>query len=186
MQEEGFISAPYDQKFGMQTVYGVPKPVYRAFQFISAQVVAAPVRTSGGAAGVFATSGAVDVMVTLSAAGRTQYVSALLTNFDVMGQNVTNASVGVTFVNMSFASVPPTASLELIDSTHAYAKPVWIAAGSPQYPSQAEVDAEMVASQVVPVSVPLACSAAADTCTVTFGMEAISVARVSFAYTKTQ
>ena len=52
--------------------------------------------------------------------------------------------------------MPANATVSLIDSTHGYAKPTFVKNGSPKYPTQAQIDAEMQASLVVPVAVPIA------------------------------
>ena len=47
------------------------------------------------------------------------------------------------------------ASAALLDSTHGYAKPVFVANGSPRYPTPAQIDAEVQASLVVPTGIAL-------------------------------
>ncbi len=78
------------------------------------------------------------------------------------------------------ATLPPTATLELIDSTHAYAKPVWEAAGRPVYPNATEIAAEMAAAQLVPEALPITVGSGSVTFTVS--LEVFAVARVTFEY----
>jgi hypothetical protein len=49
--------------------------------------------------------------------------------------------------------------MKLIDSTHAWARNAFVANGSPLYPTQAQIDAEMLASQVVAEPLPITFSA---------------------------
>jgi xylan 1,4-beta-xylosidase len=187
-EEQGFSSQPWQQGFGIQTIYGVPKPVYRAFQMM-AQLPAAAAQVNSTAPGVVyrpgsATVGTVDVMVATSRAGSLVSVTALLNNFNTYGNNVSAQTVSVTFANLSAAAgvpLPTSATLELIDATHANARPVWEAAGSPLYPSPAEVAAELAASQLVQQSLALQ-PAAGGGVQATLTMQPQSVARVRFEY----
>lgn len=54
------------------------------------------------------------------------------------------------------ASFPATASLTLLNSTFGWAKPVWVAWGSPTYPNASEIAAEMAASQPFVGTLPVA------------------------------
>lgn len=55
------------------------------------------------------------------------------------------------------AVLPQRASVTLLanSTTTGWAKPVWLAAGSPLYPDPAEIEAEMLASQPAVISVPI-------------------------------
>ena len=91
---------------------------------------------------------------------------ALVTNFNANVENATDPTTGLpiatasgvtlTFANLpAGAAFPANASFALIDSTHGYAKPVFVANGSPRYPTPAQIDAEVQASLVVPTGIAL-------------------------------
>jgi len=181
-EESGFFPAAWQNTYGLQTKYGVPKPAYRALQLISefpaawgvpvqGGAGASPKRTGLGPAGnCTATVGTVDVIAAADASlGTTVSLHALVTNFNANSNDALNAStgqpisteVGVTIV---FSNIPPgahlspSASITLLDSTHGWARPVWIAAGSPLYPSAEEIKAEMFASVPGTLTVPVTAS----------------------------
>jgi xylan 1,4-beta-xylosidase len=182
-EEGGFVSAPYHDGFGMQTVYAVPKPVYRAFQLISQQpATAVPVTSSSPSTARpgSITVNTVDVTVSTSTAGSTTTVVALVTNFNTPNQPITTETISISFTNVQ-GTVPSSATLLLIDSTHAFAKPVWINASQPEYPSSAEIADELAASQFQPVQVPLTPSGT-NTYAVSLTLEPQSVASITFAF----
>lgn len=175
------VPTPWTQTFGMQTKYGVPKPSYRALQLLSGfpklglpvtATGASPVRPGApAAAAAAATVGNVDVItgVDLSIANMPK-LAALVTNYNVNTVDAedptkglpiaTETGVVVTFQGLpSTAVLPVNATVTLLDSTHGWAKPVWIANGSPTYPTAGQVQEEMDASQLVPFGVPLSVSA---------------------------
>lgn len=55
------------------------------------------------------------------------------------------------------AVIPLNATVTLLanSSTTGWAKPVWLAAGSPLYPDAEEIEAEMLASQPAVISAPV-------------------------------
>ena len=134
-----------------------------------------------------ATLGTIDALFGVDATSLPTSVRcvALVTNFNLYKGTpplpITNETVTVTFSGLpAGARLPATAALRRIDSTHAYAKRVWLAAGSPRYPDAAEVTAEFAASALVVEELPLAVGVGAAS--VTFSMEAYSVAQVVLTY----
>ena len=178
-EEPGFQSETWINTFGIQTKYGVPKPAYRAFEmlaalpstgvFVDADAGGAPRRAgTGPAARCTATVDTVDVITAVDASlGTTLILHALVTNWNANVNDATDPKTGLPIstasgVTLTFASVPANAvvpvnaSAALLDSTHGYAKPVFVANGSPRYPTSAQIAAEMQASLVVPVGVAIA------------------------------
>ena len=136
--------------------------------FVDADAGGAPRRPgSGPAARCTATVGTVDVVTAVDASlGTTVVLHALVTNFNANVENATDPTTGlpiatasgvtITFSGLPARAVLPTAaSLSLIDSTHAWARPAFVANGSPMYPTPAQIAAEQEASLVVPVPIPL-------------------------------
>ena len=62
------------------------------------------------------------------------------------------------------AALPANATVTLLDSAHGWAKPTWLAAGSPTYPTPAQIEAELAASAPATIYVPV--STAGGTATV--------------------
>lgn len=158
-EEQGFISLPYSQQFGMRNIYNVPKPVFRLYEIL-AGIRALP----GYSVSSITSNGNVDVII-LTAPSTFQSptlptctrMMALATNFNVRGNQVSLEIVDIVFTGLSDASqVPDSASAQIIDDSNGYARPVWEAAGSPVYPGAAQVQAEILASQVRPTSLALA------------------------------
>jgi hypothetical protein len=133
---------------------GVPKPSYRALQLlagfptagipVNADANATPRRTGLGPAGsCTATAGTVDVITGVDFwLGTTIRVAALVANWNANVQNATDPSTGLpietasgvilTFSGLLAGAVlPANASVTLLDSTHGWARPTWVAAGSP-------------------------------------------------------
>lgn len=204
-EEAGFWSAPYDsgeeayQKFGLQTIYGVPKPGYRAMEMVAGMrgLSGVPVSAAGSptwygpspSQSVGATSGTVDVLTaidTRTVLGHT-VVSALVNNWNLISSNAT-LPVGVETVTLTFTGIPSsltstaTATIATIDSTHAYGKGSWRAQGSPIYPTPAQTATELAASQVVAVPISLSPNPPAGSVTLSFSMEAYAVAMVQLTY----
>jgi len=203
-EEQGVDPVPWadgQTKFGILTDEGVPKPVYRGMQMISqaagdATLPVTPAAASAaGAAGVAAgapahrvfgaaaapgafvgaTEGAVDV----SASVAQGVVTALLASFNCTGAALPDATaVTLTFHGLP-SPLPTAATLELIDSTHANARAVWEAAGSPTYSSRALVLAQLAASELVPEALALA-PAGANAVTATVTLQPFAMARVRF------
>ena len=161
----------------MQTRYGVPKPSYRALQMLAhfpaaggipvdADAGGTPRRTGTGPAALCtATVGTVDVITAIDVGpGTTLALRALVANWNFNVADSANASTGLPIataagVVVTFAGLPAGAILpsvgtaHIVNSTHGWARPVWVAAGRPRYPSTAEIDDELAASFPVAVSV---------------------------------
>lgn len=161
---------------------GVPKPSYRALQLlasfpktgavVNADADGAPRRPGLGPAGnCTATSGTLDVIAGADfSLGSSVRLAALVANWNANVNDATDPATGLPIataagVVITFAGLPPgavlpaNASVTLLDSSHGWARPVWVAAGSPLYPSAAEIQAELQASQLVAAPVPLVRSA---------------------------
>ena len=166
--EEGGVDPlpwnPGASKFGIQTMYGVKKPVYRAFQFLSdwRAGLAVPVKPAAGGATYTNTAGAVigamvgavDALVAVADGG---VVTALLGNFDIASaSSPPPPAANVTLTISGFgARLPTNATLELIDDAHANPLATWRAAGSPKWPTADEIAAEAATSVVIAITVPV-------------------------------
>jgi xylan 1,4-beta-xylosidase len=209
-EEQGMESTPWSEVFGIQTKYGVPKPAYRALQMLRAlpatglpvSVAGAepvPPARSGPAARATATSGTVDVIAAVDASlGTTVSLHALLTNFNANIEDQENATTGLPIatessVSLTFSGLPPGAALpssatvQLLDDEHGWAKKVWLAAGSPAYPSRQEVQAELAGSLPAVLSVPLSAGSSAGSVQLTVpALRPYAVAYVKLDFTVQQ
>lgn len=158
----------------------MPKPAYRALEMlahfpsaggvpVNADAGGTPRRAGMGPAALCsATVGTVDIITAIDASLRTTVaLRALVLNWNTNTADAANATTGlpiataagvvVTFKGVpAGAVVPATATVWIVNSTHGWARPVWVAAGSPRYPSTAEIDAELLASAPVAVTLPVA------------------------------
>ena len=176
-------------KFGIQTMYGVKKPAYRAMQLIADRraSMAVPVKpTSGGGstysnvagATIGATAGTVDVMVAMAEGG---VVTVLMGNYDIADGTRSApvvANVTLTISGLS-GRLPTNGTLELIDNGHANPYATWRAAGSPTYPSADEIQAEAATSVLLPASVRLE-AAGSGSVSVSVSLQPYAVARLRF------
>ena len=191
-EEGGVDPLPYHlgySKFGVQTMYGVKKPAYRALQLISDRraSMAIPVKPAAAdgttyinlaGAVIGATSGAVDVLVSMAEGG---VVTVLMGNYDIAdGSRAAPPTANVTLTITGLAGrLPTNGTLELIDDAHANPYATWRAAGSPTYPSADEILAEAATSVLLPVTVPIA-SAGSGTVRISVTLQPYAVARLRF------
>ena len=186
-EEPGMDSTPYAETFGLISKWGVPKPAYRAFEFVSAlpptglPVVvssgpAAPPKhaaRAGPAAAATATSGTVDIITAIDASlGTTTSLHALVVNYNSNIKDQEDPSAGLPIsaenVTLTFANLPAIsvvdafATVSLVDSK-SWGKAQWIKNGSPTYPTAAQIASELQASLPARVSVPVAVAGGAAT-----------------------
>jgi len=185
-EEGGFISQPYHGGFGMQTIYGVPKPVLNAFGFIAqSPATAAAITAAGGGVVVVRVNSVsvdnVDVQVTYEDDAKTalRSVVALVTNFNTVGNPITNRTLILTFANV--ARPPTPATITLIDDAHGFALPVWQAYGSPLYPAPAEVADEVAVATLAPVAVVMTATGP-NTYALPIALLPYAVAQVTFQF----
>lgn len=142
-EEGGQRASPFHGGFGLQNVYGTPKPAYRAFELMHALGDARlPVEASGGGPAPTA-----ELLATRRADGS---LGLIAYNHQVPGEAVATAEVEV----LVLGAAPRLARLSRIDGDHANPKARWIELGSPEYPSRAELASIEEASRLSPV--PLA------------------------------
>ncbi len=138
-EESYFPSLPFHGGFGLLTLHGVPKPVYRAFELLhrlgEEQL---PIEGSHATVDAWATRWGDNLMV-------------LLTNHNLPRQPIANQRV---HLELQDAPPPRRATLERIDDNHANAKAAWKAMGEPEYLNEAQVRQLEQASRLVAESQP--------------------------------
>ncbi len=138
-EENYFPSVPYHGGFGLMNLYGVPKPVYRAFEMLRAlgdeQV---------------AVTGTDDHV--LAWVGRRVDIDAG-TDVVLINQAMPRHAIEARAVTLRLAHdagrVPGTVTVARIDEDHANPERAWRAMGAPEYPKPAQVDALMDASLAI-------------------------------------
>jgi len=136
-EEQGFDSTPYNQKFGMETIYHIPKPSYRAFELLH--------RLGDQAFPMTASENSTVTAYAITAEGSAHF-DIMLSNYNYYNHPIFAHTVTVTLNNAPSLNV--NASLRRIDDIHANGENAWIAAGSPMYPNLLQVNEMLLASQV--------------------------------------
>jgi xylan 1,4-beta-xylosidase len=138
--EENYLpSVPFHGGFGLLTLHGVPKPVYRAFELLH--------RLGEERLPVEGTHATVDMWVTQ----RGKSLMILLTNHALPRQPITTERV---HLELQDAPPPRSAKLERIDDGHANAKAAWQAMGEPEYLHEKQVRQLEEASRLVAEELP--------------------------------
>jgi len=141
-EEGGFPSQPFHGGFGLLSLHGVPKPVYRAFQLLHQAgdrrlaVSASPHPT-------------VDVVATRS----DDRIQVLVNNHNVPLAPIGKEPVTIVLAGLS-GEATPRASLMRIDADHANPKRRWQELGNPEYPDAATISELMRASELTPEALP--------------------------------
>jgi xylan 1,4-beta-xylosidase len=132
--EDYFPSIPFHGGFGLLNLYGVPKPVYRAFQLLHG--------LGSELLPVTGTHETVDAWVVRK--GRS--ITVLLTNHAQPRHPIVTQLVEV---RLTDAPAPLAAHVERIDEDHANPRRLWREMGAPEYPSRSEVEQLAAASRLV-------------------------------------
>lgn len=146
-EEAGLHGDPFNERFppvaGLNNVYGIPKPSYRAFQLMhwtgSKIVSTSPDFLSHPTVGVFAVTG--------------NMTSIFVVNWNVHNQPIKAEKLSLTVQGVSLNATA--AVIYRIDSTHASAIPTWISMGRPFYLSPMQVRTLRMASELIPEPVPI-------------------------------
>lgn len=173
-EENYFPSVPFHGGFGLLNLYGIPKPVYRAYQLLH-ELGNKQVPVDGAHATVDAW-----VVMDGNEAGREDGnqdddgLTVLCTNWGLPRHPIANERIRI-FLN--HAPRPLAASICRIDGKNANAKNAWIRMGEPEYLSGKQVRRLQAASELKPQS--LSYSYASDTIGIGFNLTPQSIAAVS-------
>jgi xylan 1,4-beta-xylosidase len=135
-EENYFSSKPFHGGFGLMNVYGVPKPVYRAFEMLH--------KLGDELFVVDGEHATVDAWVTRGDDGR---IAVLLTNGALPAHRIRTEHVSVRLRGVKRGV---RATLERIDKHHANAKHAWVERGRPDTLDARDVRALERASRLVP------------------------------------
>ena len=149
-EENYFPSVPFHGGFGLMNLYGIPKPIYRAFELVRA-LGAQRLEVTG-------THGTLDVWATRGE-GESGVASAMLVVNQAMPRHaIASEPVSLQLAHSASRRVK-SASLERVDDAHANPQRAWADMGSPEYLKPAQVDALMAASRTA--REPLSCTSSA-------------------------
>ncbi len=133
-EENYFASKPFHGGFGLLTIYGVPKPAYRAFELLH--------RLGDEIVPVHGHHPTVDVWVTRSA----RCARVLVTNGTLPEHPDHTEAIRLTLTGMGEIQ---SAYVERIDDDHANARRAWVEMGQPESLIPSQVAALEVASSLV-------------------------------------
>ena len=147
-EENYFPSAPYHGGFGMMNLYGVPKPIYRAFQMLRA-LGDRQVSVTGAGSNV-----AVWIGIGADALAST---NAVLINQAAPRHQISAEPV---MLRISHAPniAPGRVTIGRVDDEHANPEQAWKLMGSPGYPSPAQVEQLTAASLSIALPIEFAAS----------------------------
>jgi len=137
-EENYFPSVPYHGGFGMMNLYGVPKPIYRAFEMLR--------RMGDRILPVEGQHATVSVSISGGSQAFTTGTQALLINHALPRHEIAAESVRLRLLHGGARMTPAAVTLRRIDSTHANPEQAWRDLGAPEYPSPAQVQKLMAAS----------------------------------------
>ena len=149
--------------FGLQTVHGIPKPVYRAFELLHQlgrrRYPAIPEQSTVGM---------------IATADHEDGICVLAYNQQVPGEPVKEETVELVLRNRKAAS----AVITRVDDTHANARKLWDEMGAPDYPDADQMGTLYKAS--VMTEEPLEAVPAGDGCKVEFTLPPQGIALIRF------
>ena len=121
-EERAQFAAPFHGGFGLQTIHGIPKPTYRVFEMLH-QLGNQRIPVFGGS----------DSTVEMLATRDDSELKLLVYN-----HNIPEAEIREEAVTITLKGVVPRGevSIRRLDAEHANPKQMWIALGSPEYPSE--------------------------------------------------
>ena len=143
-EENYFPSAPFHGGFGMMNLYGVPKPIYRAFEML---------RTLGDAHVAVDGSHATLAAWVGKNADPADGTTAIVINQAMPRHDIAEETLTLR-LTVPDAWVVAAVTIERIDGAHADPEAAWRAMGAPEYPSPAQVERLLVASRVCAEAAP--------------------------------
>lgn len=142
-EEWPFKSAPFQSGFGLQTIYGIPKPAFRAYELL---------HRAGEQRNQLFFPSPLQPTVDVSAFSNSTHVMIFVSNWNTPGHTYHTETVKINLENLRVNT--QLAVIERIDETHANPQATWIKQGSPTYPTPAQIQEQLDASrlQQVPIA----------------------------------
>ncbi len=136
-EENYFPSIPFQGGFGLLTINGIPKPIYRAYQLLH-RLGSDELEVEGG-------HETVEAWAVLKPAGTLTSLTVLLVNDAQPRHPIQTELVRLRLVH---SSAPVTALVERIDEDHANPRRAWEAMGQPKYLGPRQVEHLQAMSQL--------------------------------------
>jgi len=136
-EEGGQDSALFHQGYGMQTLWGIAKPVFRAFELLH----------STGNQRIVVNQPTNYPTVDLLATRNQTHIVILMTNHDVLNTNVPAQDICINITGLS-TSKQYSPTLNRIDENNANPLKAWQTMGSPTYPTKVQLDSISKSSEM--------------------------------------
>ena len=162
-EEMGQYGTPFHGGFGLQTIYGTPKPTYRVFEMLH-HLGDRRIPVAGG------NGSTVEMLAVRGDANLT----LLVYNHNIPGAEISTEDVSMTLKGLA-ADQP--ATVTRIDHQSANPKQKWIDLGSPEYPTRAQLTEIERAS--LPVTQGLISRPVEDGCVLEFSIPAHGVTAIT-------
>jgi len=130
---------PFHGGFGLQTIHGIKKPLYRLLEVL---------HQTGNRRVPLTVTGAPATVGGLAAVNDDDVVDVLLYNHALAGPNQPAAQAATVTVNLQGVAPGSKATLSLIDADHTNPYREWLDLGSPEYPSRPQLRALEDASEM--------------------------------------
>eukprot|EP01084_Bolivina_argentea_P044501 81882_1 len=146
-EEGGFNSIPFNNGYGMQTIRGIKKPIFRALQLLyqyGSEMAYKTVKINNNT-----NDETVMVYVLKNNITNSNY-TLYAGNWNYKTLNITTQIVSVIVENMIEKKAPKSAFMYRIDVNNSNPLQVWKTMGSPEYPTQQQLDKLNIASELVP------------------------------------
>ena len=164
-EENYFPSVPFHGGFGLLNIYGIAKPVYRAFQLMR-QLGTEQLRVEGNHA-------TVNAWVV-----REEHAATILfTNLAMPRHNI---QTELAKISLPGAPLPRSAWIERIDDTHSNPRELWTKMGEPEYLSVQQVERLEASSLLQPEAQPW--TREAESLVFTIALPPQSVAAITFEF----
>lgn len=162
-EEQGQFGEPFHGGFGLQTIYGTPKPTYRVFELLH--------RLGNERLTV---SGDLDGTVEMAATRKDGRIDLLVYNHNIPAGEIKEEAVTIRLAQLPAVS---SASITRIDAQHVNPKQAWIELGSPAYPTASELEEIAQAAQLTTSELPV--TQEGDGCVLQFTLPPHGVAHIT-------
>lgn len=170
-EENGFPSAPFHGGFGLMNLYGVPKPIYRAFEMV---------RALGGERFVVeGTHPTVDVWVTRRSSSGGDSTTALVVNQAMPRHPIGNEAVSLRLAHDGARRVG-SVTVERVDEDHANPARAWAVMGTPAYLKPGDVQTLLAASQVTREAVAFDSAPHSNTIDLVVAPQSVNLLRIEW------
>ncbi|GAM28731.1 hypothetical protein SAMD00019534_119070, partial [Acytostelium subglobosum LB1] len=131
-EEQGQQSVPFNEGFGLQTIYNIPKPSFKAFELLHETGQQRALVTGD------VDHPTVGLLVTTDDEQQHDEISIIVYNYNIPNGTIESASVLITLENLPTNRYD--ATLRRIDQDNCNPLATWQRQGSPTYPTRTQID----------------------------------------------